>query len=302
MGEVYRALDSSLGREVAIKVLPEEYAELPDLLARFQREARLLASLTHPNIAIVHGLEREQDRSYFVMELVRGETLAERSRRGSIPMREALQIFRQIADGLEAAHGENIVHRDLKPSNVMITAQGAVKILDFGLAKAVSARIGLPAGDSVVSGASMTMTGIVVGTPAYMSPEQARGDPVDRRTDIWAFGCLLFETITGERAFAGRTATDTIAAILREDPDWSKTVPRAPLHLQFLIRRCLQKDPHARLHDIADARLDIDDAIRELESSGTAPRHPSQLHSGGASQIVSGTPPATDTFFNRPSA
>jgi Tol biopolymer transport system component len=263
MGEVYRALDSSLGRDVAIKVLPEAVAHHPERLARFEREARLLASLSHPNIAVVHGLERSAGSCYLVMELVKGETLAERSTRGAMPLQETLDIFKQIAEGLEAAHGQSIIHRDLKPANIMVTPNGTAKILDFGLAKVVSPEDSGFLSQSPTLSSSPTMAGIVMGTAAYMSPEQARGDPVDRRTDIWAFGCLLYEAVTGRRAFPGRTTSDTIATVLREEPDWSKVAALAPLKVQLLIRRCLQKNPHVRLHDIADARIEIDDIARE---------------------------------------
>jgi Tol biopolymer transport system component len=272
MGEVYRALDSSLGRDVAIKVLPEAVAHHPERLARFEREARLLASLSHPNIAVVHGLERSAGSYYLVMELVKGETLAERSLRGAMPLQETLDIFKQIAEGLEAAHGQSIIHRDLKPANIMVTPKGTAKILDFGLAKVVSPEDSGFLSQSPTLSSSPTVAGIVMGTAAYMSPEQARGDPVDRRTDIWAFGCLLFEAVTGRRAFPGRTTSDTIATVLREEPDWSRTAAVAPLKLQLLLRRCLQKNPHVRLHDIADARIEIDDIAREpLGPAETAP-------------------------------
>jgi eukaryotic-like serine/threonine-protein kinase len=273
MGEVYRALDSTLGREVAIKVLPDAVAQHPERLARFEREARLLASLTHPNIAVVYGLERSPDHCYLVMELVRGETLAQRASRGAMPLKEVLHIFKQVAEGLEAAHGQSIIHRDLKPANIMITPQGTPKILDFGLAKVIDADPRHQSTQSPTLSSSATVAGIVMGTAAYMSPEQARGDPVDRRTDNWAFGCLVFEAVAGEQAFTGRTTSDTIAAVLREDPDWSRLTERVPLRLQLLIRRCLQKSPNARLHDIADARIEIEDVAHELvtASSQTTP-------------------------------
>ena len=269
MGEVYRALDNSLGREVAIKVLPDAVAQHPERLARFEREARLLASLSHPNIAVIHGLERSSEYCYLVMELVRGETLAERSTRARLSIAETLHIFKQVAEGLEAAHGQSIIHRDLKPANIMITPQGAAKILDFGLAKVVSSEDRSDATRSPTLSSAPTLTGVVMGTAAYMSPEQARGDPVDRRTDIWAFGCLLYESVAGQRAFPGRSTVDTIAAVLREDPDWAKLTQIAPPRLQHLIRRCLQKDPHTRLHDIADARIEIEDVSREPQSGIT---------------------------------
>src|SRR4030095_2241836 len=226
MGEVYRAIDGSLGREVAIKVLPEAVAQHPERLARFEQEARLLASLTHPNIAVVDGRELSPEHCYLVMELVRGETLAQRASRGAIPLTEVLHLFKQVAEGLEAAHGQSIIHRDLKPANIMITLQGTAKILDFGLAQIVETKSGSQSTQSPTLSSSATVAGIVMGTAAYMSPEQARGDPVDRRTDNWAFGCLLYEAAAGEQAFVGRTASDTIAAVLREEPDWSKLTTR----------------------------------------------------------------------------
>ena len=270
MGEVYRALDSGLGREVAIKVLPQAVALHPERLARFEREARLLASLSHPNIAVVHGLERSSDSYYLVMELVQGHTLAERLARGPLPIGDALATMKQVAEGLEAAHERTIIHRDLKPANIMVTAKGIVKILDFGLAKATAEDSGV-ATESPTLGSSATVTGMVMGTAAYMSPEQARGDHVDRRTDIWAFGCVLFEALTGRRAFPGRTVSDTIAGVLREDPDWSTLSSCAPIRIERLVRRCLEKNTHQRLHDIADVRLEIDDASKEpLTPAGIA--------------------------------
>jgi eukaryotic-like serine/threonine-protein kinase len=264
MGDVYRALDITLDREVAIKVLPDAFAQHPDRLARFEREARLLASLSHPNIAVVHALHHVDNVYYLQMELVRGETLADRIARSPLPLKEALQIFRQVAEALEAAHGHSMVHRDLKPANIMITPQGLVKILDFGLAKIVStddSRAPLTQGPTRTP--APTEAGIIIGTANYMSPEQARGDPVDRRTDIWAFGCIMHEAVAGRRAFQGRTPSDTIAAILKEEPDWTALAAAAPPRLHVLIKRCLQKDPHLRLHDIADARIEIDEMLRD---------------------------------------
>ena len=211
---------------------------------------------------MVHGLERSSDFWYLVMELVRGETLATRSARGALPVLETLTIFKQVAEGLEAAHSQGIVHRDLKPANIMITRQGIAKILDFGLAKVVSVE-DRSSHDSPTLSSESTIAGIVLGTAAYMSPEQARGDPVDRRTDIWAFGCVLYESLTGRRAFPGRTTSDTIASVLREEPDWVKVAAVVPPRPLALVRRCLQKNPHLRLHDIADARIEIDEVLRE---------------------------------------
>ena len=247
MGEVYRARDTKLGREVAIKILPAEFATDPDRLARFGREARLLASLNHPNIATIHGIES----GALVMELVDGPTLAER---GKIAPPEALAIARQIADALEAAHERGIVHRDLKPANVKLTTGGAVKVLDFGLAKLGPGESGGPGGEHLISG---TREGAILGTAAYMSPEQARGLPIDKRTDIWAFGCVLYEMLTGRRAFEGGTLSDVMARVLELEPDWSALPASTPLRVGDLLRRCLQKDSKLRLRDIGDARFEL---------------------------------------------
>jgi serine/threonine protein kinase len=262
MGEVYRARDTRLGRDVAIKVLPDDLRRDPERLERFRREARLLAQLNHPHVATVHGLEEVNGKALLVMELVEGETLAERIARGPIPIEPGIQIFLQLAEGLEAAHERGIVHRDLKPANVMIRPDGEVKILDFGLAKTLTAEAlsGETSQSSTLTRG--TALGTILGTASYMSPEQARGKDVDKRTDIWAFGCCLYEALTGRKAFAGETASDIIGGVLRDDPDWRLVAPRiAPL-----VRRCLRKDPRARLRDIGDARLEL------LEPSVTPPR------------------------------
>jgi serine/threonine-protein kinase len=219
MGEVYRAHDTKLQREVAIKVLPKAFVDDSDRLARFRREAQVLASLNHPNIATIHGMEQDDGVHYLIMELVPGETLAQRiARVGALPIREALSVSRQMAEALEAAHEKGVIHRDLKPANVKITAQGRVKVLDFGLAKAFA---GDSLGTDLSSGASLTELGTepgaILGTPAYMSPEQARGKTVDKRTDIWAFGCVLFESLTGRQAFRGETSADSIAAVVERE-------------------------------------------------------------------------------------
>jgi serine/threonine protein kinase/tetratricopeptide (TPR) repeat protein len=264
MGEVYRAKDLKLGREVAVKVLPEEFSRDAQRVARFQREARLLAALNHPNIASIHGLEESEGRHALVLELVPGETLARRIFRGRIPVAEALSIFGQVADALEAAHGKAIIHRDLKPSNVSITPEGRVKLLDFGLAKALS-----PAGAGDDSSASPTLSevgtaeGRIIGTASYMSPEQARGQALDERTDIWSFGCCLYEALTGLRAYRGETVADTLAAVLERDVDWEALPEATPPPVERLLRRCLQKDRTRRLRSIADARIEIDDALGE---------------------------------------
>lgn len=278
MGEVYRARDSKLNREVAIKVLPDLFASDTDRLARFQREAHVLASLNHPNIAHIHGLEESGGARALVLELVDGETLAERLASGPIPIDEALAIARQIADALEAAHEKGIVHRDLKPANVKLTPDGQVKVLDFGLAKALTKDGSSPeVSHSPTITAAATQAGVVIGTAAYMSPEQARGRPIDRRTDVWAFGAVLYEMLTGSKAFEGETVSDALAAILKSDPRWAALPASTPGSVRRLLKRCLDRDPKRRLHDIADARLEIDaaaedDSARMPETSHPPPR------------------------------
>ena len=264
MGEVYRARDAKLNRDVAIKVLPSAVAGDVDRLARFQREAQLLAALNHPNIAHIYGLEG-QDESFglsaLVMELVEGETLSDRLAGGPLEVPEAIEIARQIALGLEAAHTSNVVHRDLKPANVKVRRDGVVKILDFGLAKTLTAP---PVGDvsqtpTMTSPAMLTNSGVVLGTAAYMSPEQARGRPVSTRTDVWAFGCVLYEMLTGRSAFGGPTVPEALARVLERDPDWSALPNATPARLRLLLGRCLQKDPAKRLPDIGDARRELEE-------------------------------------------
>ncbi len=261
MGEVYRAQDTHLGRQVAIKILPDLFSTDPERLARFEREARLLASLSHQNIAAIHGLEEADGKRFIVMELAEGETLAKRIRRASLPADDALDVCRQIAEGLEAAHEQRIIHRDLKPGNVMVSGEGKVKILDFGLAKAFQEELS-PAeiAQSTTLTDGMTLPGVILGTAAYMSPEQAKGKPVDKRTDIWAFGCILYECLTGKRAFRGETVAETLAAVLHGEPDWDALPDPTPARIRDLLRRCLQRDADRRLRDIADARLEIEDA------------------------------------------
>jgi serine/threonine protein kinase len=266
MGEVYRAQDSRLARTVAIKVLPERFAQDPARLARFEREARLLASFSHPHIAVIHGLEEAAGRRLLVMELVPGRSLADRLSAGPLPFVEALEVARQIADALEAAHEAGIVHRDLKPSNVQVSPDGTVKLLDFGLAKAIEAEPAPqdgPLSQSPTSSRPMTETGIILGSAPYMSPEQARGQRVDRRTDIWSFGVLLFEMITGRRLFDGTTASDVLAAVLRAEPDW-KLLPTGTHGVWRLLARCLERPIKQRLHDMGDARIEIEEALAEL--------------------------------------
>ncbi len=267
MGEVYRAADTRLKRQVAVKALPASVAADPDRLARFQREAELLAALNHPNIAHVYGLEASGGVTAIVMELVDGPTLADRIARGPLPVDEALAIAHQIADALAAAHDQGIVHRDLKPANVKLRPDGTVKVLDFGLAKiepAAAASSSLSMSPTLTSPA-FTQVGMIVGTAAYMSPEQARGRAVDKRADIWAFGCVLFEMVTGRRAFAGDDITETLAAVVKDQPD----VDAAPAPLRRLLRKCLEKDPKQRLRDVGDA-WDLIESMAPSPRRGTA--------------------------------
>src|SRR5215469_6012916 len=258
MGEVYRARDSKLGRDVAIKVLPEVFTRDAGRVLRFEREAKLLAALNHPNIAAIYGIEDSNGSLALVMEYVDGPTLADRIRSGPIPMEEALPIARQIADALEYAHEHGVVHRDLKPANVKVTADDAVKILDFGLAKAVQGEASnVDVYNSPTLSHMATEAGVLLGTAAYMSAEQAKGKPVDRRADIWAFGCVLYEMLTGAKAFHGETVAETLAAVLRNEPDWSLLSVVTPARVRILLQRCLQKDPKQRLRDIGDARISL---------------------------------------------
>src|SRR6267142_2108333 len=286
MGVIFLAHDTRLGRTVALKALPDDVASDTDRLQRFEREARVLASLNHPNIAAIYGLEEAEGRRYLALELIEGETLADKLSRGPLPLHEALDILIQITSGMEAAHDAGVVHRDLKPANVMITSQDQVKILDFGLAKGKVAtdEEGLAKSPALIDSPTLssptlphsptfinpaTMAGVILGTAAYLSPEQARGKIVDRRTDIWSFGCVLYECLTGKRAFDGETVSDTIAKILERPMDWS-TLPKAtPARLRELLERCLTKDPRRRLRDIGDARLALEE-VRSGRYAGTA--------------------------------
>src|SRR5512139_2460382 len=230
MGEVYIADDLNLNRKVALKFLPDAFTGDPERMARFEREARLLASLNHPNIAAIYGLEQAEGKRFIVMELVEGETLAQRISKGALPLEEALAICRQIADGLEAAHEKGVIHRDLKPANVMITEGDKVKILDFGLAKALSDETqSVDSSQSPTLTEAMTRPGVILGTAAYMSPEQAKGKAVDKRADIWALGCILYECLAGKRVFEGETVTEILAAVLTRDPDWQALPPETPV-------------------------------------------------------------------------
>jgi serine/threonine-protein kinase len=261
MGDVFLARDGRLGRDVAVKFLPLDLGSSPERRGRFEREARLLAALNHPNIATLYGFEEYDGTAALVLELIEGPTLAERLAGGALPVREAIAFAGQIAEALEAAHEKRIVHRDLKPANVKLTAGGVLKVLDFGLAKETGEAPRADHSQAPTRSAGETRDGLVVGTASYMSPEQARGLAVDRRTDLWAFGCVLYEMLAGRKAFSGATVSDTIAAVLQKEPDWTALPAKAPPNLLHLLRRCLEKDPRKRLRDAGDARLDLDDAL-----------------------------------------
>jgi hypothetical protein len=263
MGEVYKAHDTTLGRDVAIKVLPEPFAHDPQRLSRFQREAKMLASLNHPTIATIHGLEASNGTHFLIMELVSGETLAERIKReGPVPIDQALKIGVQIGEALEAAHEKGIIHRDLKPANVKVTPEGKVKVLDFGLAKAFAGEeSGSDPSNSPTLSQAATLPGVILGTPAYMSPEQARGKAVDKRTDIWAFGCVLYELLTSNHAFEGETVTEILASVLKGEPDWQALPPATPAKIRDLLRRCLQKNVRQRARDAGDVQIEIEEAL-----------------------------------------
>jgi eukaryotic-like serine/threonine-protein kinase len=297
MGEVYRATDTTLGRQVAIKILPEAFAADAERLARFEREAKTLASLNHPHIAAIYAVEKSGGTLALVMELVEGEDLSQRIARGAIPIDEALPIAKQIAEALEAAHEQGIIHRDLKPANIKVRADGTVKVLDFGLAKAMDP----PAGSSPnvsqsptittpahlrqgYGGQAMTQAGMILGTAAYMAPEQARGTAVDKRADVWAFGVVLYEMLTGQRLFAGATVSDTLAAVLTREPDWTTLPTGTPPPIRRLLRLCLEKDRKRRLTDAGAARLEIDDALTAsptVEGASASGASPASLSSRG---------------------
>ena len=289
MGEVYRAKDSKLKREVALKVLPVDVANDRERLARFQREAEVLAALNHPNIAHIHGIEESGGTIALVMELVEGEDLSTRIARGPISLDEALPIAKQIAEALEAAHEQGIIHRDLKPANIKVRADGTAKVLDFGLAKALdpapassaaamnSPTITTPAHLRQGYGAAGTEAGMILGTAAYMSPEQAKGKPVDRRADIWAFGAVLFEMLAGKPVFRGETLTDVLAAVVQTEPDFTEV----PWRTRLLLRSCLEKDPRRRLQAIGDAWLLLEDSVPDRQVSQRRPVMPWFSHKKG---------------------
>jgi len=286
MGEVYRAHDAKLGRDVALKLLPGELAHDTESVARLEREARTLAALNHPNIAIIHGLEEWDGLRALVMELVKGETLAERlhgPRSKALSADEALPVAKQIAEALEYAHERGVIHRDLKPANVKITPEGAVKVLDFGLAKVLGSQDSAPRdpANSPTVSAMATKAGIILGTAAYMAPEQAKGKQVDRRADIWAFGCVLFEMLAGKKAFEGETISDLLAAVIKSEPDWTALPETTPPAIRKLMRRCLVKDPKQRLRDIGDARIAIEETLSGAAADSEAATQPGPITSGG---------------------
>jgi serine/threonine protein kinase/TolB-like protein len=288
MGEVYRARDLKLGREVALKVVRRSERTTDAMLARFRREAQVLAALNHPNVAILYGMEEDQGHTFLVMELVEGETLAEHMRHGLLPPQVVVSVGIQICEGLASAHAKGIVHRDLKPSNIKLTPEGRVKILDFGLAKSL---YGTPWGEETRAdpGQHVTQEGVILGTPAYMSPEQAAGKNVDKRTDIWSFGVILFEMCAGFPPFTGETTLNTIAWVLERDPDWNRLPRAVPPRLRELIQRCLRKDPLKRLQDIGDARLELERVGEELAQPKPRAAEPAPGH-----MPVSARPAALD--------
>ena len=273
MGEVYRARDAKLNRDVALKILPEAFALDGDRIARFRREAQVLASLNHPNIAAIYGFEDSGQTHALVLELVEGPTLADRVAKGPIPLEETLAIAKQIAEALEAAHEQGIIHRDLKPANIKLRDDGTVKVLDFGLAKAMEPASAispaLTASPTITTPAMMTRVGMILGTAAYMSPEQAKGRPADKRSDVWAFGCVLYEMLTGKRAFEGEDVADALAAILRADPDWRPLELRAGSSVARIVRQCLKRDRNERLRDIGDANLQLQEAVESAVAAAS---------------------------------
>ena len=264
MGEVYQATDTKLGRDVAIKVLPQEFAKDTERVARFQREAKLLASLNHPNIAAIYGLEEAEGTHFLVLELIEGNTLADRIKAGAIPVEEALKLALQISEALEAAHEKGVIHRDLKPANIKVTPDGKVKVLDFGLAKAYAGDTeNMNLSNSPTLSDAATQQGVILGTAAYMSPEQARGTPVDKRADIWAFGVVLFEMLTGRQIFSENTVSDTLASVLKSEPEWESLPQNLHPRIRLLLERCMEKEAKNRYHDIADARVDIQKVLAD---------------------------------------
>ncbi len=287
MGEVYKARDTRLGREVALKFLPETFALDADRLQRFDREAKLLAGLNHPNIAAIYGIEEAEGKRFLVLELIPGDDLSKRISQGPVPVDESIAIALQVADALEAAHDQGVIHRDLKPANIVVTPDGAVKVLDFGLAKALDndPMSGDISNSPTIMGSSPTLHGVILGTAGYMSPEQARGKRVDRRADVWAFGCVLYEMLMGKQLFVGETVSDTLASVLRSEPEWDALPKDTPPAIVKLIRRCLDRDPRERLRDIGEARI-ILDRVRRGEADDTMPTASGSSQRFGVRQVA----------------
>ena len=280
MGQVYQATDTKLNRQVALKILPEAFATDPDRLARFQREAQVLASLNHPGIAAIYGIEEQDDTRALVLELVEGPTLADRISKGPIPLDEALPIAKQIAEALEAAHEAGVIHRDLKPANSKVKDDGTVKVLDFGLAKALqpdASDVSASMSPTISLTAAATQMGMVIGTAAYMAPEQAKGKAVDKRADVWAFGAVLYEMLVGQKPFTGKDVSDTLAAVLRIDADLDALPADTPLRLRQVLRACLQKEPKDRIRDIGDVSLAMDGTFDAPTPETHSPATPLQL-------------------------
>jgi len=300
MGEVYRARDTKLKREVAIKILPDEFSRDPDRVIRFQREAEVLASLNHPNIAGIHSLEEADGSRFLVLELVEGQTLAERIKRGPIPVDESLNIAKSMCEALEAAHEKGVVHRDLKPANVKITPDGKVKVLDFGLAKAFEAETSkADLSQSPTLSMAATNAGVILGTAAYMSPEQAKGMNVDRRTDIFSFGAVLYEMLTGKQAFHGDAVSDLLADVLRGEPEWTLLPTDTPSAVRRLLRRCLYKDRTRRIQTATDVRNEIEEAKNEPEPNPTAVSLPVRQSRERLAWTVSVLATCTSSLINR---
>ena len=297
MGEVFRARDTKLEREVALKLLPPAFASDPERLARFEREAKLLAALNHPSVAAIYGLEEADGQPFLVLELAQGEDLSGRIARGRVPVDEAVAIAKQVAEALEAAHEKGIVHRDLKPANVKVGADGLVKVLDFGLAKAWAGDATRPLSGSGALSQSPTLShggteaGLLLGTAAYMAPEQARGKPVDKRADVWAFGAVLFEMLAGRKLFEGETITDVLAAVVRQEIDWNALPAATPPRIRGLLRRCLERDPRLRLRDIGEARIALaapDEPVPTATPIGVSRRAAAALIAGARGRLRRG--------------
>ena len=302
MGEVYRAKDSKLRRDVALKILPATFTHDHERLARFRREAQVLAALNHPHIGAIYGLDEAEGQQFLVLELVDGESLDQRIARGSIPVDEALAIAKQMAEALEAAHERGIIHRDLKPANIALNSDGNVKVLDFGLAKATDpasgASLDVTNSPTITSPAMMTAVGVILGTAAYMSPEQAKGRVADKRSDIWAFGCVLYEMLTGRRAFDGEDVSDTLANVLKSQPDWSALPPLLG-SMRLMIQRALEKDRQKRIADFSTVRFLLTESVDPMVAQPTPPRSRQALFAASAAGAIVATLAAGIWFIPR---